>query len=93
MNYVLFIWKEEKNQKAAMEEAQSLESEIQTAIEKAHEAVKSKVQISAAMTSASQENHATHSSSSIVLEGQLNSGSSLPASQSVQSSQSKAGGF
>ena len=32
---------EEKNREAAMEEAQSLESEIQAAIEKAHEAIKS----------------------------------------------------
>ena len=31
---------EEKNRQAAMAEAQSLESEIQAAIEKAHEAVK-----------------------------------------------------
>ena len=36
-----------KNQQAAMKEAQSLELEIQAAIEKVHEAVKLHVQISA----------------------------------------------
>ena len=37
---------EEANKQAAMEEGKMLESEIQTAIEKAHEAVKSHAQIS-----------------------------------------------
>jgi len=45
--YCLFTKRRRKEQQAAMEEAQSLESEIQAAIEKAHEAVKSQAQISA----------------------------------------------
>ena len=42
-----------KNQQAAMKKAQSLESEIQAAIEKAHEAVKLHVKICAPTVSAS----------------------------------------
>ena len=45
---------EEANKQAAMEEGKMLESEIQTAIEKAHEAVKSHAQISVATASHSE---------------------------------------
>lgn len=59
MSYVLFILVigEVKNQKAAMEEAQSIELEIQAAIEKSHKAVKSR---------AAQENHATLATSLLI---------------------------
>ena len=65
-----------KNQQAAMKEAQSLESEIQAAIEKAPTA------------SASHENQVTYSSSPNVSEGQLNSSSPQPSLQSGQTGQS-----
>lgn len=42
---------EEKHKQAAIEEAQSLESEIQSAIEKAHMAVKTQAQMSAGTAS------------------------------------------
>lgn len=51
-----------KNQQAAMKKAQSLESEIQAPIEKAHEAVKLYVKICAPTVSASHENQLTYSS-------------------------------
>ena len=77
-----------KNQQAAMKEAQLLELEIQAAIEKAHEAVKLHVQISAPTASASHENQVTYSSSPNVSEGQLNSSSPQPSLQSGQTGQS-----
>ena len=61
---------EEKNRQAAMEEAQSLESEIQAAIEKAHEAVKSQAQISS--ETASHEESVTYLTSPIVSQGPPN---------------------
>ena len=73
-----------KNQQAAMKEAQLLESEIQAAIEKAHEAVKLHVQISALTASTSHENQVTYSKSPNVSEGQLNSSSPQPSLQSGQ---------
>lgn len=51
-----------KNQQAAMGQSQSLESEIQAALEKAHEAVKSHVQISVPTACASRENQTKYSS-------------------------------
>ena len=56
---------EEANKQAAMEEGKMLESEIQTAIEKAHEAVKSHAQISVA--TASHSEFVAHPSPPIVL--------------------------
>ncbi|KAK2551960.1 hypothetical protein P5673_026956 [Acropora cervicornis] len=55
-----------KNQQAAMKKAQSLESEIQATIEKAHEAVKLHVKISAPTVSASHENQLMYSSATNV---------------------------
>ena len=80
---------EEANKQAAMEEGQMLESEIQTAIEKAHEAVKSHVQISVA--TASHSEFVAHPSLPIVLQGSLNPASPPPPSQSAHSSQGEAG--
>ena len=70
-----------KNQKAAMEESQSPEWEIQTAIEKAHEAMKAQAQISFAAisttaASASQANQASLTNTTVV-EDQPNSVSPL----------------
>ena len=80
---------EEVNKQAAMEEGQILESEIQTAIEKAHEAVKSHAQISVA--TASHSEFIAHPSPPIVLQGSLNPASPPPPSQSAHSSQGEAG--
>ena len=80
---------EEANKQAAMEEGQMLESEIQTAIEKAHEAVKSHAQISVA--TASHSEFVAHPSPPIVLQGSLNPASPPPPSQSAHSSQGEAG--
>ena len=66
-----------------------LESEIQTAIEKAHEAVKSHAQISVA--TASHSEFVAHPSPPIVLQGSLNPASPPPPSQSAHSSQGEAG--
>ena len=73
------LWKKEK----------MLESEIQTAIEKAHEAVKSHAQISVA--TASHSEFVAHPSPPIVLQGSLNPTSPPPPSQSAHSSQGEAG--
>ena len=70
-----------KSQKAAIQESQSLELEIQTAIEKAHEAVKTCVQSSAGTASASQETSVAFSTTPVVSEGQLGSGSPPPTFQ------------
>ena len=64
-----------KSQNAAIEESQSLELEIQAAIEKAHEAVKTCVQNSAVTVSALQGTSASNLTTPIVSEGQLSSGS------------------
>ena len=72
-----------------MEKGQMLESEIQTAIKKAHEAVKSHAQISVA--TASHSEFVAHPSPPIVLQGSLNPASPLPPSQSAHSSQGEAG--
>ena len=80
---------EEANKQAAMEEGKMLESEIQTAIEKAHKAVKSHAQISVA--TASHSEFVAHPSPPIVLQGSLNPTSPPPPSQSAHSSQGEAG--
>ena len=80
---------EEANKQAAMEEGQILESEIQTAIEKAHEAVKSHAQISVA--TASHSEFVAHPTPPIVLQGSLNPASPPPPSQSAHSSQGEVG--
>ena len=80
---------EEANKQAAVEEGQTLESEIQTAIEKAHEAVKSHAQISVA--TASHSEFVAHPSPPIVLQGSLNPALPPPPSQSAHSSQGEAG--
>ena len=67
---------EEANKQAAKEEGQMLESEIQTAIEKAHEAVKSHAQISVA--TASHSEFVAHPSPPIILQGSLNPASPPP---------------
>ena len=64
-----------KSQNAAIEESQSLELEIQSVIEKAHEAVKTCVQNSAVTMSALQGTSASNLTTRIVSEGQLSSGS------------------
>ena len=74
---------EEKNLEAAMEEAQSLESEIQAAIEKANEAVKSEAQISAG--SGSHKEPVTNVNSPIVSQGPPNPASPPPPSQNSHS--------
>ena len=80
---------EEKNRQAAMEEAQSVESEIQAAIEKAHEAVKSQAQISS--ETASHEEPVTYLTSPIVSQGPPNPASPPPPPQSSHSDQVEAG--
>lgn len=76
---------EEANKQASMEEGKTLESEIQTAIEKAHEAVKSHAQISVA--TASHSEFVAHSSPPIVLQGSLNPVLPPTPSQNSHSSQ------
>ena len=80
---------EEKNREAAMEEAQSLESEIQAAIEKAHEAVKSQAQISAG--SASHKEPVTNVNLPIVSQGPPNPASPPPPPQNSHSDQVEPG--
>ena len=80
---------EEKNREAAMEEAQSLESEIQAAIEKAHEAVKSQAQISAG--SASHKEPVTNVNLPIVSQGPPNPASPPPPHQNSHSDQVEPG--
>ena len=80
---------EEADKRAALEDGQMLESEIQTAIEKAHEAVKSHALISVA--TASHSKFVAHPSPPIVLQGSLDPASSPPPSQSAHSSQGGAG--
>lgn len=72
-----------------MEEAQSLELEIQTAIEKAHEAVKSQAQISA--KSASHKEPITNANSPIISQGPPNPASPPRLSQKSHSDQVEPG--
>lgn len=79
------------NQKEVMKESQSLESEIQAALEKARKVVKLHVQISAPTACASHENQTKYSSFPNVSEGQLNSGLPSPSLQNVQNVHAEGG--
>ena len=72
-----------------MEEAQSLESEIQGAIKKAHEAAKSQAQISS--ETASHKEPFTYLTSPIVSQGPPNPASPPPPPQSSDNNQVEAG--